>query len=637
MIGNSSRASIKRLSILAASGLVLSGMAGVATAVPAAAADCSGLVTGTIECTVPGTPGLSRNLNVVVTGGGGGGVTYSSARGGSATEVTTVISVPGGSTIKLWVGKGGQESYGTASGGGSSAITLGSTLLVEAGGGGGASYAGSGSGGWAGGDAGLLDAAAPTPDGDDWGSGSECANDQTGGRGASGTGAGGAGGFGECDGGTSGQAGESSADGAPSAGGDGASVGSIGGGLPGGEGYSAGGDSGLEGSWYYVGSGGGGGYGGGGGGATDSSGGENGPGAGGGSYVNPLYNGNSTSQIVTSGAGYGGSSDPGADGQIFIADGEGPSVQTEAAAPSIDNTAMTATVRSIVNPGGLGQTTDDLAIRYSTSPSMSDVQNAVINPTSATGDTPTEVTGTISGLASSTTYYYQVIASVSGIYTYGEVASFTTDPAPVPPPPGPSTPKSVLSLPDQVVAGVKTPVTIRVTVDGLPVDGTAKVYHSREGRISTRMGSFVCEAQIVDGHGVCFGVFGLGKIELVSIFNGVQATGVVSNLDAAAMAAASIKAAKPKGSSVRLHGQSMKKRSNVLIYKAKKRSLPATLVKTVRSGKLHAWSATVGFGKPSSVYCAVTPEGKSRTIKVTKSGFKVLPVSKRSRGDLFFC
>lgn len=601
--------------------------AGITAVTPAHAGglDCfSGSITNSGECTAPGPEGVSQAYDVIVTGGGGGSPSYASELGGGGAIVTTSVSLVGGQTFDVWVGQGGVMSYGTASGGGSSAIKVGDQLLIEAGGGGGAAYANDGSGSWPGGNAGNPDGSGQTQDGDDWGT---CDNDVTGGRGADGAGGGGAGGIGVCDdGGFDGQAGTSVTGTASTPGGNGASIGEEGERLPGGQGYSKGGDSGNTDDSvgpYYVGSGGGGGYGGGGGGATNEDGGENGPGGGGGSYTNPNFTTGTKFATALTGAGAGGDSSAGSNGEILLVASNSPKVQTQSAVPTVD---ATTTLTSMVNANGTD--TDEIVIRYSQSPTMQSSSSATVSPTGATGSSDTTVTGTVTGLAAGT-WYYQTIATNSAGTTFGAIETFIVG--------GNTEPLSVLSLPDQVVAGRQTPVTIRVTINGQPVDGTAKVYHAA-ARMQ-RLGSFVCEAQIVNGSGKCNGVFGLGKITLTSIFNGSGASGVVSNTDNAAMAAASIKAKKPQGRSVKLHGLTMKNRSTVLIYKATKRSTPAQLVATSKSNKAGKWASTVGYSNPATIYCAVVPQGESKSIKVTKSGYKVLGSANRSaaRGDLVYC
>lgn len=199
--------------------------------------------------------------------------------------------------------------------------------------------------------------------------------------------------------------------------------------------------------------------------------------------------------------------------------------------------------------------------------------------------------------------------------------------------------KSILSLPDQVVANAPTPVTIKVTVDNEPATGEALVYQVRgtSSAASASANKFVCKAQIVAGSGKCIGRFGLGKIQLVSLFNGATISDLESNKDSASMAAVSI-IPKRSGKYVRLSGQVSKKKSPVWIYRTHKRSVPAKLVATTRANNLHAWAkAKVRTAGVPVFFCAVTPQGPSATIKVTKKGYQVVSARKSARGDFRFC
>lgn len=286
--------------------------------------------------------------------------------------------------------------------------------------------------------------------------------------------------------------------------------------------------------------------------ATNDDGGEDGPGGGGGSYTNPIFTTGTKFATATS----GGDSDAGSDGEIILVASSAPQVKTQAAVPTVSS--GTATLTSMVNANG--SDTEDIQIRYSQSATFDSSNSATISPASATGSSDTTVTGTAAGLASGT-WYYQVMATNGAGTTYGEVETFTVG--------GSTEPLSALSLPDQVVAGRQTPVTVRVTINGQTVDGTAAVYHATAR--NQRIGSFVCEAQIVNGIGKC--------------------------------------------------------------------NTPAQLVTTVTSNNAGKWASKVGYSNPATLYCAVVPQGESKTIKVTKSGYKVLGSANRSaaRGDLVYC
>lgn len=435
-------------------------------ALPAHAADCGGTYTGDTTCTVPGTVGVTRNYDVIVTGGSGGYMDYGEW-GGAGAIVTATVSLPAGQPVKLFVGKTGADGdtptfnrgWG-GGGGGSSAIVVGSSIVVEAGGGGGGGYSGEGGNGSLAGGVGA--------DGENGGSG-EC-DGFTAGHGGNNPAASGKGGAPGIKGPDctdnnvfAGSAGRSiSAATNPGQGGAGGSDTSVpGGGPTGGAGYHRGGDGGREDSGDYdTGGGGGGGYGGGGGGASQlDDDGETGGGAGG-SYLGP-YGGPATFGAATSGAGYHST-----DGEIIVTTGAGPMAQTELSAPTAI-TKTSAQLHSMVNANG--NDTTSIQVRVSKSATFSSgVTYATLDPIAASGTGDTPIEGSIVGLSPGSTYYYQVIATNSDGTVYGLVESFVT--------PGGVLPLSVAARP----ASAK--------VKGL--GRTSLVYRastSDEGRVITRV------------------------------------------------------------------------------------------------------------------------------------------------------
>lgn len=193
--------------------------------------------------------------------------------------------------------------------------------------------------------------------------------------------------------------------------------------------------------------------------------------------------------------------------------------------------------------------------------------------------------------------------------------------------------KATLALADQVVANRPAPVDITVTKDGQPIAGIADVY-----RVANRATDvFVCKATIgTDGKGRCHGTFALGKITLIAYFDG-SGSAATTNTDAAATAASSVKATvNKKTKRIKLRGLTMKNRSLVRIYQTSKRSIPAVYVATTRSSNLGKWARSIGYRTLPRYYCVVVPQGTSSTIKVTKSGYKVVSPPKR-RGDVRYC
>ena len=442
--------------------LVATGLA----ALPAQAADCGGTYTGDTTCTVPGTPGVTRNYDVIVTGGSGGYMDYG-AWGGAGAVVTATVSLPAGQAVDLYVGKTGADGDTPAfnrgwggGGGGSSAIVFGSSIVVEAGGGGGGGYSGEGGSGSLAGGVGANGENTSSGDCDSFTAGH-------GGNNPASSGKGGAPGIKgpDCTDNNvfPGSAGHSmTAATNPGQGGAGGSDTSVpGGGPTGGAGYHRGGDGGAETSDVYdTGGGGGGGYGGGGGGASQlDDDGETGGGAGG-SYLGP-YGGPATFGAATSGAGFHST-----DGEIIVTTGAGPMAQTELSAPTAI-TKTSAQLHSMVNANG--SDTSSIQIRVSKSATFaSGVLQATVNPTAATGSSDTPIDGSISGLTPGTTYYYQVIATNSDGTVYGLVESFET--------PGGVLPLSVTARPAaaKIKRSGRTSLVYRAATDD-------------EGRVITRV------------------------------------------------------------------------------------------------------------------------------------------------------
>lgn len=444
-------------------------MAIVATgllAVPAHAADCGGTYTADTTCTVPGTAGVSRNYNVIVTGGSGGYMDYGEW-GGAGAVVTATVSLPAGQDVSLYVGKTGADGdtptfnrgWG-GGGGGSSAIVVGGSIVVEAGGGGGGGYSGEGGNGSLAGGVGANGENSDSGECDAFTAGH-------GGNNPAGSGKGGAPGIKgpDCTENNifAGSAGRSIlAATNPGHGGAGGSDTSVpGGGPTGGAGYHSGGDGGKEDSGAYnTGGGGGGGYGGGGGGASQlDSDGETGGGAGG-SYLGP-YGSTATFGAATSGAGFHST-----DGEVVVSDTTGPLAQTELSAPTAI-TKTSAQLHSMVNANG--NDTTSIQIRVSKSATFaSGVMYATIDPSAASGTSDTPIEGAIGGLSPGSTYYYQVVATNSDGTVYGLVESFAT--------PGGVLPLSVNARPAE--AKVKKIGPTRVVYRATTSD---------EGRVITRV------------------------------------------------------------------------------------------------------------------------------------------------------
>lgn len=375
------------------------------------------------ECKAPGTLGSGRMVGIHVTliGGGGAPSSYDTGdylRGGSGAVITADLSVPEGTVLSVYAGEPGEQGD---SGAGSSAIVMGSQVLLEAGGGGTSSansLGGSGAGNGT-----LAGTAGEGP----------CAGQ---GGNADGAGTGGAGGIatGECDV-TDASPGSPGLNGYIGTGGRGGWTGTDTPGAPGGAGYADGG-AGGGGDNAYPGMGGGGGYGGGGGGAQsygDSD--TRGSGGGGGSYVDYRVATNVSLHPATSEDGYGYSEDGDehAEGGVAIISGAGPTVKTEQSAPT-DKTETSVKVHSNVNPGAVDAA---VAVEYSTAADFATIAGSTASSPStvAANAGDTDVTTSLTGLTKCTTYYYRVKASSTDGLSTGTVSSFATE---CPPAPGPN-------------------------------------------------------------------------------------------------------------------------------------------------------------------------------------------------------
>jgi gliding motility-associated-like protein len=131
-------------------------------------------------------------------------------------------------------------------------------------------------------------------------------------------------------------------------------------------------------------------------------------------------------------------------GNVFIADTEnnrirklslgpiGPMVSTISAT---NVTSTSATLNGTVN--ARGNATSLISIRYSTVKADVDGGNgteAIVNPSSISGSSATNISANVSGLTPSTTYYFRTSATNSGGNANGATLSFTTSvPTPIAP------------------------------------------------------------------------------------------------------------------------------------------------------------------------------------------------------------
>ena len=396
-------------STIAASTAVL--VAAFLGAAPAQAANpsfldlCSNLgsVTSDGSCTMPGVLGDGKTVSIAISaigGGGGGGFNSPYAVGGSGAEGVVDLQVPDGSTIHWVIGKGGTHSNATgndegASGGGSTAVLLGSTVLIEVGGGGGATNDVAGGSAINGGTGGAGDTVCSGRGGNVTGSGS---------GGAAGSTAGLCAGVGQSP-----WAGQSGHNGLAGTGGNGGTPNNGTTPNPGGAGYAAGGSGGGRNGSVMGGGGGGGGYGGGGGGtAAEGANGGTGAGGAGGSYL-------ATSQYIANFgvAGNGGNEGNGGDGDVYFSTA-GPSVKTLASAPSAI-TKTTATVHSLVNANGNPRNAK-VEIAYNTTPNpfAPNWLSGNAAPAIVGGSSDTAITAQLAQLAPCTTYYYVAMAASEG-------------------------------------------------------------------------------------------------------------------------------------------------------------------------------------------------------------------------------
>jgi gliding motility-associated-like protein len=133
-----------------------------------------------------------------------------------------------------------------------------------------------------------------------------------------------------------------------------------------------------------------------------------------------------------------------------------PVVTTE---PATDITTTTATLNGTVNARNF--TTTALSIRYSTV--KADVDggggtSVVVAPTSVSGNVSTTISGNVSGLTPSTTYYFIASATNAGGTANGATLSFTTA-TPIPAP-------SVITLPATQIALTTATINGSVNANG---------------------------------------------------------------------------------------------------------------------------------------------------------------------------
>lgn len=493
------------------------------------APDCVNSTFGTSDtaCVLPGVLGSGNNVTiaVAVTGGGGGGGYHDNyGYGGGGGVVTTSITAPEGSTLTLTTGHGGQYSgYSGGAGGGSSAIELGSNLLIEAGGGGGATslFSNSNENTEHGGDG----ATPPNAAGQTGGAGTTLEPCSGAGGGSAGFGVGGAAGStaGACQGSWEYAAGLPGGSGPKGRGGNGGvKDGAV---TPntGGAGYADGGDIGdYWGSnpWAGAGAAGGGGYGGGGGGTGayvnyNGSYGAPGAGGGGGSYANGIWTAGTTYSV-----GPRAWEDSGEDGSIVFGDVAPATVVTKASDPT-DVSKTGATIHGTVDPGTSDAT---VYVDYSTDPTfMSDVHTVDASPHSlSSGAGVSAVTGTLTGLTGGTTYYYRVRAvsatTPDASTVVGAVESFTTTGDT---PPSKDVKQRFVDVPSNVVIGQR--VRWNLEVDFASTSNAASRAAERPNGSSQVLlrGVYQCTAKIVNGSGSCVStITSLGVIHLDSIFTG---------------------------------------------------------------------------------------------------------------------
>ncbi len=129
--------------------------------------------------------------------------------------------------------------------------------------------------------------------------------------------------------------------------------------------------------------------------------------------------------------------------------------------PASSVTSASATIAATVNPNGLESQT---WFEYSTSSSM-DNQTTVDGTNLGAATSATPVSFNLTGLAASTTYFYQAWASNSAGSSYGMILSFTTDP------PGSGNLLQVNASP--VAGGVVQPLTGQTYQQGTTVPLTA--------------------------------------------------------------------------------------------------------------------------------------------------------------------
>lgn len=229
---------------------------------------------------------------------------------------------------------------------------------------------------------------------------------------------------------------------------------------------------------FNGGAGGGGGYGGGGGGAgvidTNDSSSSVGGGGGGGSFAHPTMTAGTTYQpSELNDYGYPGDDGDGGPGAvIFLVDG--PAVKTEQSAPT-GITTTGATTHSMVNAAGTDTT---VKVRYSKSADLSSgVAEQASTPSTVSSVNDENVSTTLSGLESCSTYYYQVSATQSILRPDGLAGGAVVGlgPAPDPEPEIVTTLGEIASF--KTACETKLPLTVKGRAAGkaLPRSGSTKV------------------------------------------------------------------------------------------------------------------------------------------------------------------